>query len=70
MLGPGLDEAASTGGTIVSMGATQEVMSMEVQDAVPTVPRLARPKPTPMREVPKQKKPVLVCESPRKHAST
>ena len=48
---------------------------MEVPAVVPTALRSPRPKPTPMREVPKPKKDkqekfFLVCESPRKHDAT
>ena len=66
---------ASIGGAIASKGASPEVMSMEVPAAVPTTPRSLWPKPTLVKEVPnpnkdKQKKPVLVHESPRKHVAT
>jgi len=56
MLGPGLTETASAGGTVASEGASPKVVSMKVPKTVPTMPRLPRPKPTLTREVPKSKK--------------
>lgn len=71
----GLGEIASTEGTIASTGAVLEVISMETPASMPTTSRSPRLKPTPVRENPKPKKenkkrPILVCESPRKHFST
>lgn len=74
-LGPGPAETASTRRAIASEGASPEVMSMEVLAAVLMMSRSPRLKPMPTREVPKlkkdkQKKPMLVHESPQKHAAT
>lgn len=51
-----LGEITSTGGIITSKGAALEVMSMEVPAIVLMVPRWPRPKPTPVRKVPKPRK--------------
>lgn len=68
-------ETASNGGTISSQGMASEVVSMEAPAPVPTAPRLPRSKYTPVREnskpkKDKQKRPMPVCESLRKHSTT
>lgn len=60
-------ETASARGSIASLGATPEVVNMEAPAAVPKSSRSPRPKPTPVREVPKtnkckQKKKTTMCK--------
>lgn len=73
MSGPG--KTKITGGTISSEGASPEVVSIEAPTTMPTAPRSPRPKPTLVREAPKPKKdkekrPMLLHESKRKHSAT
>jgi len=49
MLGPSPTETMSTGGYVAFEGAVLEVVSVIVPSAVPTTPRLPRPKPMPVR---------------------
>lgn len=67
-------ETISTGGAIACKGAAPIVMSRKALAAMPMAPRSPRPKPTPVRDVPKptkdkKKKPMLVYKSRRKHAT-
>lgn len=70
-----LGETVSTRGVVASEGAALELMSREDPVFLPTALRSPKPKTTLVREVPKtkkekQKKPMSMHESLRKHAAT
>ena len=75
MLGPSPTETMSTGGYVAFEGAVLEVVRMEAPFSMPMGLRSPRLKPTLVREAPKpkkykQKRPMSMHESLRKHYAT